>query len=100
MSTSLQIRDIFEQWVQLKKNNTSNVLHHIEQFVECRIQRLLTDIEKEKLKFTVLKISNYWTKYRRGKSRFETELSTWLDNEIFCENICVVSVSRSSIFLN
>lgn len=92
VSTSLQIRDIFQQWLELKKSNAVNVFHPIEQFVENRIRRILTNTEKEKLKFTLFKISSNWVKYRRGKSRFETALSNWLDTEIFNEDICVVSI--------
>ena len=91
MSTSLHIRDIFEQWLVLKQYKTCSVVNKIKEFVENHLERVLIDSEEQKINFMILKINNYWNKHSRTRIRFEAELSCWLDTEIFNEEVCDVS---------
>lgn len=67
-------------------------MHHVKDFVEKHFKRVLLESEQQKIKLTLLKFSNNWSKYHRIRDRFETELSDWLDSELFCEIICNVSI--------
>lgn len=91
MSSPLRIRDIFNLWLEVKQHKTSTVILKVTQFVENRLQRVLFNTEVQKLNFTLLKFNRNWTKHSRMRSRFEAEMSDWLDSEIFNKEVCVVS---------
>lgn len=61
VSTSLQIRDVYMLWLEIKQNTPSTIKSNIQNFVENRLKRSMTDIEVKKLNFVLLKISKIGT---------------------------------------
>lgn len=87
----LQIRDIFNLWLELRQNKVNPIALHVKEFAQNNLQRALSDTEEKKLNLILLKFIHNWAKYSRMKVRFEHALSDWLDTEVFTEDVCVVS---------
>lgn len=75
-------------------------MRYVKDFVENHFKRVLLEREQQKIRLTLLKFSNNWSKYHRMRDRFETELSDWLDSELFGEFICNVSFRIKFWFCN
>lgn len=75
-------------------------MHHVKDFVEKHFKRVLLESEQQKIQLTLLKFSKNWSKYHRIRDRFETELSDWLDSELFCGIIFNVSIRVKFWFCN